>query len=45
MNLVSSADVRSQDKASALSMLLNNQHALEPAASYLVQNSARWAEA
>uniref|UniRef100_A0A4Y0BN47 Aminopeptidase n=2 Tax=Anopheles funestus TaxID=62324 RepID=A0A4Y0BN47_ANOFN len=45
MNLTSSPDVRRQDKATALSLLLNNQHALESAASYLVENSARWAEA
>lgn len=45
MNLTSSPDVRNQDKSAAFSMLLNNQAALEPAASYLVANSARWAEA
>lgn len=45
MNLTSSPDVRSQDKATAFAMLLNNQYALESAASYLVENSARWAEA
>uniref|UniRef100_A0A182K989 Aminopeptidase n=1 Tax=Anopheles christyi TaxID=43041 RepID=A0A182K989_9DIPT len=45
MDLISSTNVRSQDKATALAMLLNNQHALAPATSYLVQNSARWAEA
>uniref|UniRef100_A0A3F2YVF0 Aminopeptidase n=1 Tax=Anopheles culicifacies TaxID=139723 RepID=A0A3F2YVF0_9DIPT len=44
MNLTSSPDVRSQDKSTALSLLLNNQYALESAASYLVENSARWAE-
>ncbi|XP_035890493.1 uncharacterized protein LOC118502379 [Anopheles stephensi] len=45
MNLTSSSDVRSQDKSAAFAMLLNNQGALEPATSYLVENSARWAEA
>uniref|UniRef100_A0A182QDN7 Aminopeptidase n=1 Tax=Anopheles farauti TaxID=69004 RepID=A0A182QDN7_9DIPT len=45
MNLTSSDDVRSQDKGTALSLLLNNQYALESAASYLVTYSARWAEA
>uniref|UniRef100_A0A182PTS9 Aminopeptidase N n=1 Tax=Anopheles epiroticus TaxID=199890 RepID=A0A182PTS9_9DIPT len=45
MDLTSSADVRSQDKATALSLLLSNQRALAHGASYLVQNSARWAEA
>ncbi|XP_058061851.1 membrane alanyl aminopeptidase-like [Anopheles bellator] len=45
MDLTSSADVRSQDKATALSLLLGNPQALESAASYLITNHRRWSEA
>ncbi|XP_053667734.1 membrane alanyl aminopeptidase-like [Anopheles marshallii] len=45
LNFTSSPDVRRQDKGAALTLLLNNQNALESAASYLIENSGHWAEA